>query len=116
MIGPAALAVRRRYYSFRILLRRSPITAPRPGSRESGLAWRPGVAAHGRQPLQHLTCWLATSFYDQLTGHGSAGSLVFTNAPTPATAVPEALTASLFGAGLAGLAVARRRKKTVSQA
>ena len=54
------------------------------------------------------------SYYNQLTGKGSNGSLVFTGTTTPTTAVPEPLTASLFGAGLAGLAAARRRKKARS--
>jgi len=52
------------------------------------------------------------SYYNQLTGQGSSGTLVFAGNTTPTTAVPEPFTLSLFGAGVAGLAAARRRKKT----
>jgi len=54
------------------------------------------------------------SYYNQLTGHASSGTFTFAGTTTPTTAVPEPLTASVFGAGVMGLIASRRRKKARS--
>jgi hypothetical protein len=55
-----------------------------------------------------------TGTWSTFNGHGLSNFDLFGIDPPPPSRVPEPLTLSLFGAGLAGAAVLRRRKKNAA--